>query len=189
MMKVRKSDVAAIVKATFPNYKGRKFAVRPSETVMFTDLNYSGGTRNQYRACTLEGEAIEAKHNVNAPAPWHNPFEGKRIELPAGNVIVEHAMFCGQDCGLTIYVNPADMPRMLPTASKDVVNQKTLAQHGQSLIALRVEPLRLSLLSEGINVSADCIATALGRGDSEDEIKQSMRAIWADIAARETSTV
>jgi hypothetical protein len=112
-MKVKKSDIAGIVKATFPEYKGRKFGLRPVETVMFTDLNYSGGTRNKYRACTTSGESIESKFNLNAMPPWANPFEGKRVELPAGAVVVEHSMFCGQDCGLTVYVNPADMPKML----------------------------------------------------------------------------
>lgn len=112
-MKVKKSDVAEIVKGTFPEYKGRKFLVRASEQVTFSDLNFSGGTRNQYRACAIDGASVESKFNMNSPAPWANPFEGKRIELPAGFLIVEHSVFCGQDCGLTIYANPADMPKLL----------------------------------------------------------------------------
>lgn len=112
-MKVKKSQVAQIMLGTFPDYKGRKFSVQAAERVTFRDLNWSGGTRNQYRACGLDGTSIESKHNLNGPAPWVNPFEGKQIELPAGALIVEHSHFCGTDCGLTIYANPADMPKLL----------------------------------------------------------------------------
>lgn len=166
-MKVRKPDVAPLVTATFPDYTGRKFRVEAVESVLFSDLNYSGGTRNQFRACTIDGQSIESKFNLNQPPPWANPFEGKRVELPAGAVVVEHSMFCGKDCGLTIYVNPADMPR--------------------TLMAGQVERLRRELEATGVNVSADCIATALQRGDSEAEIRTTMNAIMSDIIRRESA--
>ena len=114
-IKVSRKEVFAVVNATFPNYKGRKFRIQPAEAVGFYDLNWSGGTRNQYRACAIDGSPIDSKYNLNSPAPWNNPFEGKRIELPMDVVIVEHSMFCGKDVGLRIYVNPANMPRLLAT--------------------------------------------------------------------------
>jgi hypothetical protein len=43
------------------------------------------------------------------------------------------------------------------------------------------------LMRQGVNVSTDCILTALRRGDSESEIKASMSAIWSDILERESA--
>ena len=38
------------------------------------------------------------------------------IPIPPGAVVVKHTYFCGKDCGLTIYINPADMPAQLTAA-------------------------------------------------------------------------
>lgn len=111
---VTRKQVPAIVNATFPGYKGRKIGVKAVESVTFIDVNWSGGTRSQYRACALDGTPTERQPNMGAMPPWANPFEGKTVALPAGFVIVEHVMFCGKDLGLRIYVNPADMPKLLP---------------------------------------------------------------------------
>lgn len=49
-IKINKAQARAIVEATFPNYKGRKFSVEFAETITFCDTNWSGGTRNFYYA-------------------------------------------------------------------------------------------------------------------------------------------
>ena len=111
---VKRKDVAQIVAATFPDYKGRKFRIEPRATVTFSNLNWDGGTRSQYRTCTLDGsQSLGRADRYNAQAPWANALEGKTIPIPAGALIVEHAMFCGKDAGLYIYVNPQDMPKLL----------------------------------------------------------------------------
>lgn len=112
-IKARRSEVAALVAATFPEYKGRKFAVEAAATVTLHDLNWSGGSRNQYRTCTVAGQKIGGADKWNAVAPWANIAEGKTLDIPQGAAVVKHAMFCGSDCGLTIYVHPADMPKWL----------------------------------------------------------------------------
>jgi hypothetical protein len=55
---VKRQDVAAIVNATFGDYRGRKIRVGAAEKVSICDLNWSGGTRSQYRACTLTGQRL-----------------------------------------------------------------------------------------------------------------------------------
>jgi hypothetical protein len=112
---VKRADVAQVVSATFPEYRGRKIKVQAAADVMLHDLNWSGGSRSQYRTCTLEGRYIGGADKANARAPWDNQgAEGARVPIPAGAVVVRHSMFCGKDTGLTIYVNPADMPKLLP---------------------------------------------------------------------------
>ena len=109
-------DAAAIVKATFPDYRRKQVRVQASETVTFYELNWSGGTKNEYRACSIDGRQSSAGPDMGIAPPWANPHEGKTIELPAGYCVVRGGHFCGKISLLTIYVHPADMPKYLPHA-------------------------------------------------------------------------
>lgn len=109
-IKAKISEVRPLVAATFPDYKGRKLSVEPAVSVTLYDLNWSGGSRNQYRTCTLSGEFIGSADKHNAKAPWVNFAEGQRVEIPPGCVVVKRCIFSGVDCGLTFYIRPDDMP-------------------------------------------------------------------------------
>jgi hypothetical protein len=113
---VKPADVKHIINATFPQYRGRKVKVVASESVTLHDLNWGGGSRNQYSACTIAGEWTGNTSRFNACAPWVNHAEGASIPIPAGHIVVEHSIFCGRDCGLRLWVNPADMPKLLTVA-------------------------------------------------------------------------
>jgi len=109
------AGLAALVRATFPEYRRRKIWVRAAETVTFYDLNWSGGTRAEYKAVTLAGEPVGSMARYNAMAPWDSQqAEGKTVPLPAGMVVARGGHFCGKEAVLTLLVNPADMPRYLP---------------------------------------------------------------------------
>lgn len=112
-IKARKSEISKLLAATFPEYTGRTFRVEPATTVTFWNLNWSGGTRSQFRACSVTGEKGGTMDRYNAAAPWNNPAEGKTIELPIGAVIAERAD-CGMRTEITFYINPADLPKLLP---------------------------------------------------------------------------
>lgn len=112
-IKARRADVKAFVEATFPDYKGRTFKVKAASQVTLYNLNWDGGSRSQYRTCTLTGQRVGSADKWNAVAPWVNVAEGKTLDIPQGCAVVEHAYFCGKDCGLTIYLNPADLPKQL----------------------------------------------------------------------------
>jgi hypothetical protein len=109
------ASIARIVKATFPSYKRKKVMVRAAKSVELQDLNWSGGTRSEYRACTIDGRELGDSAKFNAMAPWdrRNP-EGQSVPIPAGAVMVRGGYFCGKESLLCIYVNPADMPKYLP---------------------------------------------------------------------------
>jgi uncharacterized Fe-S cluster protein YjdI len=111
---VRKAEVAPIVAATFPEYRGKKFRVEFREQVCLLDLNWSGGSRSQYRACTLSGEALGSSAKYNAMAPWDSrQVEGQSVAVPQGACMVRHSHFCGKDTGITITINPADAPKWI----------------------------------------------------------------------------
>lgn len=109
----RDPSIAAIVKATFPAYKRKKVTICPSETVTLCDLNWSGGTRNEYRTCTIAGYALGSADRFHSQAPWNNQGEGQKIPIPVGGIMVQGGYFCGKESLLTLYVNPADMPKFL----------------------------------------------------------------------------
>lgn len=112
-MQVSKQDIEPLINATFPQYKGRKFRVEAKDKVTLYDLNWGGGSRNQYHAVTLDGRAVGNGEKFNQAAPWRNNAEGSTVDIPQGFAIVEHSIFCGKDVGITVYLNPADMPKYL----------------------------------------------------------------------------
>lgn len=111
--KVRRADIRSILRATFPDYHGRKFTVDPSGRVTFSDLHWGGGTRNEYRAVMLYGLRVEP---VPAGLPWESPTDGLAVDIPRGVLVVEHSYHCGVDCGIRVHCNPLDLRQMLPVA-------------------------------------------------------------------------
>ena len=111
-MKLKKHEAWHIVKSAFPEYTGRTFRLSTTGHLLFHDLNWGGGTRNQYYAVPLAKDGM-ANALPSAP-PWNNPIEGKIIDIPQGWVVCEHSIFCGKDTGITIHANPQDLIEMLP---------------------------------------------------------------------------
>lgn len=110
-------DFAAIIKATFPDYRGKKITIDTSGRVHFYDLNWIGGTRSEFKACTLGGQPLGSSARYNAMAPWDpQQIEGKSVDVPQGCVMVRGGYFCGKPSMLTITCNPADMPKLLPSS-------------------------------------------------------------------------
>lgn len=107
---LKKAQASPIVDKVFPHYKGRKFNLVFTEKVLFHDLNWEGGSKNEYAGVREDGTTAK----LYAPAPWVNPIEGKEFELPVDVLIVEHTYFCGKDLGITIYAHPSHAPKILP---------------------------------------------------------------------------
>lgn len=105
-----RKEAAPFIKATFPEYNGRKIKVKFSEKITFYDTNWGGGTRNQYAALKMDGTLSRI---ITVPAPWINPIEGETAEIPAGILVVEHSIFCGHDLGITIHARPETAPKWL----------------------------------------------------------------------------
>ena len=113
---VERVAVEKLVAAAFPSYKGKKFAIEPVTKLMLRDLNWSGGTRSQYRALSLDGKVLGSMDKWNHVHPADNKAEGAELEIPLGACVVRHSFFCGRDMGLTIYLNAEDMTPFLPKA-------------------------------------------------------------------------
>ena len=113
MEKLKAKDFKSIIKATFPKYRKRSVYIKASDTVTFYDLNWSGGTKADYRACKTDGTPLERQVDMGMMAPWENPYEGKTVNIPKGCVVVEGGFFCGKERILYITFNPLDAPRQI----------------------------------------------------------------------------
>lgn len=107
--KLTRKQAKPLLDATFPNYNGRKIALEFTDKVTFYDTNWGGSSRNYYHAVKADG----SNSRLTVPAPWVNAIEGKTFDMTTGVLIVEHTIFCGQDCGITIYAHPQYAPRWL----------------------------------------------------------------------------
>lgn len=112
---VSRKQVRRIIQAAFPDWNGRKITVRVCDTVAFHDLNWCEGTRNEYRAVRNDG----ATAGMAVRAPWVEQREGAMVAMVPGILVVEHSVFCGNDCGLTIHVDPSDAGACLPDFTPD----------------------------------------------------------------------
>lgn len=113
MEKVSSKSMKSIITATFPKYRKRSVFVSASDKTTISDVNWSGGTRSEYRACSIDGRPLETKANMHGPAPWENPYEGLQINIPPGMVVVKGGHFCGKAATLFITINPEDF-KLLP---------------------------------------------------------------------------
>ena len=112
-MKSASKHYKAIIKATFPDYRKRSVNIEQADHVTLNDLNWSGGTKAEYRACSIDGRPLENKVELGTLAPWVNPYEGQTIPVPPGFVVVEGGHFCGHKRMLYITFNPADMSKQI----------------------------------------------------------------------------
>ena len=108
--KLKKAEAWPIVGKVFPNYRGRKFKLQFTETIMFSNIHWGGGSRNRYGFVRADRETAY----LPASSPWDSPFEGKRMDLPQEILVVQHTFFCGKDLGCTIYAHPIWAPKLLP---------------------------------------------------------------------------
>jgi hypothetical protein len=97
------------------SYRKRTVSVVASETVTLCDLNWSGGTRSHYQIFDIAtARPVSNTAKYAAFAPWANPAEGVTLPIPPGACVIRTGVFCGKESHATVYVNPADMPRLLP---------------------------------------------------------------------------
>ena len=110
MEQIPSKQVKHLINATFPEYRKRTVFISASDKTTIRDVNWSGGTKSVYKACSLDGRPLKTTVNMGGPASWENPFEGLEINIPPGMVIVQGGHFCGKPSTLFITINPVDMP-------------------------------------------------------------------------------
>lgn len=116
-----RKQVAGLLKATFPDYKGRIIRVEAAESVGVFGTNWSGGSRTVYQFITIDPDRGKAViFSPQAGPPWANAIEGAKVSLTPRHIVVTHSHFYGQDRGIHIYVHPAVLPKLLEATNAPV---------------------------------------------------------------------
>ena len=115
MIKAKASEpsIKKILKATFPEYRKRDVFIKATKTVTLHDLNWSGGSKSKYRACSIDGHSNGRNIDMSFNPPWSNPYEGLTVPLPENCVVVQAGYFCGKPRTAYLYVHPSNMPKLL----------------------------------------------------------------------------
>lgn len=101
------ATIKRLAKAAFPDYSGRKFFHAECDRVQIYDLNWSGGTRRQYRIVRLADLAIAPMDSLNNLAPWSNYAEGQSVAMNHRFAVVVRSVFMGRECGMTVHTASA----------------------------------------------------------------------------------
>ena len=114
-------------------YSGKRFQAEPAENVTIPSHAglWDGGSRTTYSAIELAtGKAVPVSDNMSAP--WSDKRQDLTVPLRAGFAIVKHSIFSGKDMGLTFFVHPSDVVKLIPEQPQDdlsPVEIKVLAIH------------------------------------------------------------
>jgi len=94
--------VKKIITATFPNYRGRKITISTDIPNYELRSYWDGGSRDYfvfYQPDTGKTWNLGSNHpffEKDKPAPLAEA-------MPASVCLVRHSIFCGKDCGITIF--------------------------------------------------------------------------------------
>ena len=105
----------AVIKAAFPDYRGRKVRIDVRERNVMATTWWDGGSKDDVAAVRL----VDMKPcEIPSTSPYDNQglamaiyHEG--IPMCEGIAIVVHSIFCGKDAGITIYLHPDNAAKLL----------------------------------------------------------------------------
>jgi hypothetical protein len=114
--------VREIVRAAFPDYKGRKFRLETRERT-HVHSSWEGGSRDDYAVVRL---ATAERLGVVADTTFI-PTGATEVDVPPDVAIVRHAIYCGRDAGITIIVHPTTLnPGLLQAPAELTGDERTV---------------------------------------------------------------
>jgi hypothetical protein len=104
--------IARILRATYPDYRGRKIFVQATTFPIDVRSWWDGGSRSYFSFLNLATFQTAA---MPAQSAFDKQIKGAdQVTIPPGIACIEHVYFCGKDCGIRIYVNPENLAKLLP---------------------------------------------------------------------------
>jgi hypothetical protein len=102
-----------IVKACYPDYKGKKIRISNYAGKMNLSSYWDGGSRTYYVFYHLDSGKTAVVHSNH---PFFEANQPSVLDkLPERVLLVAHIFFCGKDLGIEIHANTSDMAPLLPT--------------------------------------------------------------------------
>jgi hypothetical protein len=113
------SDPTARAIARAVGYRGRKVSAKVDNSVTLHNTYWDEGTRSTYYVVRLADftQVRPPQYLPHLPPEFGGPKTPVSIAVNPGHVVVEHAMFCHHDMGLTITFHLADVNRLSLPAS------------------------------------------------------------------------
>jgi len=104
-------EVQEIARAAFPDYNGKKFGLEAFQGPMNLASYWDGGSRTFYAVIDLNTKkAVE----IPQSGTMFDKETYHASKLPYNIAIVAHKISSGKDAGITIYLNPENLTKMLP---------------------------------------------------------------------------
>ena len=119
---------AAIVRATYPEYRGRKVAIEVTDSPIDVRSYWEGGSRDYFRFVNLTTMEVAS---VPQQSAFDRPIQGAdQVKLLDGFACVMHSIFCGKDLGITIMIGAANAAPLLPAPSAELsADQKLVLRY------------------------------------------------------------
>ena len=109
-------------------YDGKAFKAQActSFTIPADAGLWSEGSRDLFSAVSLASGTVVTIPGQDG-APWNMSRANKLVEIKPGFCLIRHSVSCGRDCGLTFYVHPDDIAKLVPYDSCELVEcEKTV---------------------------------------------------------------
>lgn len=100
----KRPEIKKLVNAAFPSYRRKTVVIIPDTSVTFQQLAWDGGTKNEYGIVWLDGAVVIGEIYR----------EGDKYNIRDGQAIIQSGTFCGKPALCHIYLNPADVCKLLP---------------------------------------------------------------------------
>lgn len=108
-------ELIRIIRAADPSYRKHDCILHPTETVTLSGTYWSGGSRSTYTAVNIATGMSSGAPQYNPPQ-FGGPQSDPQVSVPEGIAIVKTGTFCGKTAAATIYLNPANMAKLLETS-------------------------------------------------------------------------
>ena len=119
-------ELAAIFRAAFPDYCGRKFRLEVTTSVRCNDTWWDGGSKSDYAFVQLSTGVLRELPDfisggfLPGSAAAHKALSS--VQLSVDCAIVQHSIFCGKDMGLRVFLHPDNVVKLLPAAAEKSFN-------------------------------------------------------------------
>lgn len=108
-------ELIRVIRAVDPKYRKHKAIVHVAAKVALSGTYWDGGSRSSYAAVNLTTLAVGSAGGY-APPQFGGPRTDPEVDLPEGAVIVRTGTFCGKQAAATVFINPANVAKLLPGA-------------------------------------------------------------------------
>lgn len=130
MIYVERRDVAEIVNATFPEYKGKRTTINVVSSIRLSGTQWDGGSRSQYRLLRLEDNTVQPI--PVAPFMQDSIVHDSVIEIPEGFVFVQLHEW-GNHTSLTIHCRTGSIRPTLDAPIVLTKNERVVLEATRSL--------------------------------------------------------